>query len=50
MPNRQIAEKLVITLATTERHVANILAKLNMHSRAQLAVWAVDHARLNRLT
>jgi DNA-binding CsgD family transcriptional regulator len=46
MPNREIAEKLIITLATTDRHVANILAKLNMHSRAQLAVWAADHARL----
>jgi DNA-binding NarL/FixJ family response regulator len=39
--NRQIAHELVITNGTVERHVANILAKLDMRSRAQIAVWAV---------
>jgi DNA-binding NarL/FixJ family response regulator len=43
LSNRQIAQELVITLSTTERHVANILAKLNMRSRAQVAAWAVEH-------
>jgi DNA-binding CsgD family transcriptional regulator len=41
--NREIAEELVITLSTTERHVANILNKLGMRSRAQVAVWAIEH-------
>ena len=40
--NRQIAEDLVITLSTTERHVANILSKLEMRSRSQVAAWVVE--------
>jgi DNA-binding NarL/FixJ family response regulator len=40
--NRQIAEALVVAEATAVRHVANILNKLNMGSRAQVAVWAVE--------
>ena len=42
MSNRQIAEALVITEATAVRHVSNVLAKLGMASRAQIAVWAVS--------
>jgi non-specific serine/threonine protein kinase len=41
--NRQIAERLVITRPTAERHVANVLGKLALASRAQVAVWAVEH-------
>ena len=37
--NRQIAEKLAIAETTAERHVANIFAKLGVHSRAQVAAW-----------
>jgi DNA-binding NarL/FixJ family response regulator len=40
--NRQIAEDLVISLGTTERHVANILSKLEMRSRSQVAAWVVE--------
>jgi len=40
--NRAIAEQLVIAEATAVRHVANILNKLGFHSRAQIAVWAVE--------
>jgi non-specific serine/threonine protein kinase len=39
--NRQIAEELVIAEGTAERHVANILAKLDVDSRSQIAAWAV---------
>jgi DNA-binding NarL/FixJ family response regulator len=39
--NRQIAHELVISNGTVERHVANILSKLGMRSRAQVAVWWV---------
>jgi DNA-binding NarL/FixJ family response regulator len=42
LSNRQIAEKLIIAEATAVRHVANILNKLGFHSRAQVAVWAVE--------
>jgi predicted ATPase/DNA-binding CsgD family transcriptional regulator len=45
LTNRQIAERLVIAASTAERHVANILDKLDMSSRAQLAVWLVEHQR-----
>jgi non-specific serine/threonine protein kinase len=41
--NRQLAEELVIATSTAERHVANILSKLGLGSRAQIAVWAVEH-------
>jgi non-specific serine/threonine protein kinase len=40
--NRQIAQALVIAEATAVRHVANILNKLSMSSRAQVAVWATE--------
>jgi predicted ATPase/DNA-binding CsgD family transcriptional regulator len=40
--NRQIAERLVIALPTANRHVANILNKLRVQSRSQIAVWAID--------
>jgi DNA-binding NarL/FixJ family response regulator len=39
--NRAIAEALVISEKTAERHVANILSKLGFHSRTQIATWAV---------
>jgi hypothetical protein len=38
--NREIAEALVIALSTTERHVANILAKLHVSSRTAAAYFA----------
>jgi non-specific serine/threonine protein kinase len=41
--NRQIAEQLVIAPRTADTHVGNILSKLNLHSRAELAAWAVLH-------
>ena len=41
--NREIAEQLVIAPRTADTHVGNILSKLDLHSRAELAVWAVAH-------
>jgi DNA-binding NarL/FixJ family response regulator len=46
LSNRQIAADLVIAISTTERHVANILNKLGMRSRSQVAAWAAQHALL----
>ncbi len=40
--NREIADELIISENTAERHVANILAKLSLNSRTQIAVWAVE--------
>jgi non-specific serine/threonine protein kinase len=41
MTNRQIADALVIAERTAETHVCNILGKLRLSSRAQVAAWAV---------
>jgi class 3 adenylate cyclase/DNA-binding CsgD family transcriptional regulator len=42
LSNRQIAAELVITVATAERHVTNVLNKLGFHSRSQIAAWAAE--------
>jgi non-specific serine/threonine protein kinase len=41
--NRQIARELVISGRTADGHVAHILTKLGLSTRAQAAVWAVEH-------
>jgi DNA-binding CsgD family transcriptional regulator len=41
--NRQVADALVIAERTAEMHVSNVLSKLGLTSRAQVAVWAVAH-------
>jgi predicted ATPase/DNA-binding CsgD family transcriptional regulator len=41
LSNRGIADELYISPATAARHVANILAKLGLNSRAQVAAWVV---------
>jgi DNA-binding NarL/FixJ family response regulator len=38
---RQIAERLVISLKTVERHRSNILAKLDLHDRVDLTRYAI---------
>jgi predicted ATPase/DNA-binding CsgD family transcriptional regulator/DNA-binding XRE family transcriptional regulator len=48
--NRQIGEALVITEGTARVHVEHILAKLDLHSRAQLAGWAVARGLVTPLT
>jgi two-component system response regulator NreC len=42
MMNKEIAEKLSISVRTVERHRENIMAKLNLHTRAELVRYAVD--------
>ena len=43
LSNREIAERLVVSVRTTEAHVTHVLSKLGLRSRAQLAVWATEH-------
>ena len=45
--NRQIAEQLAIAPATVDRHVTNILSKMEFRSRAQVAAWVVMHGLLS---
>lgn len=44
--NRQIAAELVITEGTVANHVVNILNRLGVGSRAQVAVWASEQGLL----
>jgi DNA-binding NarL/FixJ family response regulator len=37
--NREIAEALVVGERTVETHVSNILSKLGLSSRRQIAAW-----------
>ena len=41
--NRAIAEELVLSERTVDRHVSNILAKLRVPSRAAATAWAYEH-------
>jgi DNA-binding CsgD family transcriptional regulator/energy-coupling factor transporter ATP-binding protein EcfA2 len=41
--NQQIADELFVTVKTVEAHITRILSKLNMTSRTQIALWAVDN-------
>jgi DNA-binding NarL/FixJ family response regulator len=41
--NSAIADQLVLSKRTVEKHIANILAKLAVTNRAQLVLWAVEH-------
>ena len=43
LSNRQIAVELVISTATARVHVDHIMAKLGVHSRGQVAIWAIQH-------
>jgi DNA-binding NarL/FixJ family response regulator len=41
--NREIAKTLCIAKKTVEKHVSNVLDKLEMESRTEAAVWAVKN-------
>ena len=42
MTNRAMAQRLHISERTAENHVKNILDKLGLNSRTQIAAWIVD--------
>jgi non-specific serine/threonine protein kinase len=46
LTNRQIAERLVVSERAAAAHVENILNKLGVSSRTQIAVWAAEHGLL----
>ncbi len=46
LTNKQIAADLVVSPATVRSHVEHILDKLNLRSRAQIAVWASQQGLL----
>ena len=40
--NSEIADELVLSKRTVEKHIANILSKLAFMSRAQIVRWAME--------
>jgi len=40
--NREIAEALIISVKTVDRHRENIMHKLNLHSRVELVKYAIE--------
>lgn len=47
LSNGEIADELVLSKRTVEKHIANILSKLALTSRAQIVRWAMENG-LNR--
>ena len=41
--NREIANRLVLSKRTVEKHVGNILSKLGLNSRSQVVLWFMEH-------
>jgi len=46
--NRQIAQELVLTTGTVANHVAQILDRLGLDNRVQLAAWAIERGEVQR--
>ena len=44
LTNRQVAQRLVLSPRTVETHVARIMSRLGVDSRAQIAAWVAGHA------
>ncbi len=42
LTNREIADKLVISVKTVDRHRENIMRKLNLHKRVDLVKYAIE--------
>ncbi len=42
LSNQQIADELVISIKTVNRHRENIMGKLNLHSRVELVHYAIE--------
>jgi DNA-binding NarL/FixJ family response regulator len=40
--NGEVAEQLVLSKRTVEKHIANIFTKLSMDNRAQIVRWVID--------
>ncbi len=41
--NGEIADELVLSKRTVEKHISNVLSKLAMTNRAQIVRWAIEH-------
>jgi non-specific serine/threonine protein kinase len=43
LSNRELAEQMVVSQLTAASHVRNILRKLGLDRRGQVAAWAAEH-------
>lgn len=43
LSNREISERLSVSLSTVQTHYAHIVDKLNLHNRAELVKYAIRH-------
>jgi DNA-binding NarL/FixJ family response regulator len=50
MTNQQLAERLFLSRRTVEHHVANILSKLGLATRAEAAAYAMSRLPQDRAT
>ncbi len=41
--NGEIADELVLSKRTVEKHISSILSKLALTNRAQIVRWAIEH-------
>ena len=48
-PYREIAETLVISAKTVDRHRENIMAKLDIHNRVELVKYAIEKGKLGEV-
>lgn len=46
--NAEIATDLHISLSTVKTHIANLMTKLNVRNRVEIAIWAHETGRMQR--
>ena len=47
LSNREISERLNVSLSTVQTHYAHIVEKLNLHNRAELVKYAIRHGLID---
>ena len=47
LSNREISERLTVSLSTVQTHYAHIVEKLNLHNRAELVKYAIRHGLID---
>ena len=48
MSNKQIADRLVVSPRTAERHVQDVYEKIGLRSRAGAALYAMEHGLVEK--